>query len=320
MMVDHRIDPYPEVCAELFPDSLHICTYDVRGTVVRTGAPRRCRQTGLVTHTHQLLAGFARAYPNLQLAVTHTGAENNASDLVRTPEGHTVSVQGIQSSFPDLLQVGGIKCPDRVRHYYETTIDDPDNPVYRSLARQYATAMRRVGTPHLLAQNINPLVSILKADEFGLLDELAPVHVTGVVHDTADMRYRVGYVRRQLARGTATITLIAVSQAVRRYLLDDAGIASANVRTVCNGIDARAFCRRIDHSRRDGVFEPVRVRNGLPTEGRMLLTSARRVAWKGHLDLLHAPRYWPHGTFVTSTSCSTERAWWTLVTRAMRSI
>jgi glycosyltransferase involved in cell wall biosynthesis len=146
-----------------------------------------------------------------------------------------------------------------VRRYYETTIDDPDNPVYRSLARQYATAMRRVGTPHLLAQNINPLVSILKAD-----------------------------VRRQLARGTATITLIAVSQAVRRYLLDDAGIASVNVRTVCNGIDARAFCRRIDHSRRDGVFEPVRVRNGLPTEGRMLLTSARRVAWKGHLDLLHA--------------------------------
>lgn len=41
MMVDHRIDPYPEVCAELFPDSLHICTYDVRGTVVRTGVPRR---------------------------------------------------------------------------------------------------------------------------------------------------------------------------------------------------------------------------------------------------------------------------------------
>lgn len=242
---------------------------------------------GLVTHTHQLLAGFARAYPSLRLAVTQTGAQDNASELVRTPEGQTVLVQGIQTGFPDLLRVGGMKCPHRVRHYYESTIDDPDNPVYRSLAGQYATAIMRAGTPHLLAQNINPLVGVLKADEFGFLSDLGPVHVTGVVHDTAEMRRRLAYVRRRLLLGTATITLIAVSESVRRYLLGEAGIASEYVRTVRNGIDGHAFCRRVEQARYDGVFERVRARNGVPTEGRMLFTSARRVAWKGHLDVLH---------------------------------
>lgn len=66
--------------------------------------------------------------------------------------------------------------------------------------------------------------------------DLAPVHITGVVHDTGDMRYRVDYVRRLMQ---STITLIAVSEAVRRYLLDDAGIALERVRTVRNGIDVR---------------------------------------------------------------------------------
>ncbi|MGH3692537.1 MAG: glycosyltransferase family 4 protein [Pseudonocardiaceae bacterium] len=288
MTVDHCIEPNPKACGEWFPDSLHICTYDLRGTVLRTGELKRCRQTGVVTHTHQLLAGLARAYPSMRLAVTHTGAQGNASDLVRTPEGNTVLVHGIQTGFPDLLRVGGMKCPHRVRHYYESTIDDPDNPVYRSLARQYASAIRRVGTSHLLAQNINPLVSILKADEFELLGDLAPVHITGVVHDIGDMWYRMDYVRRRLAQGTTMITLIAVSDAVRQYLIDDAGIAPERVRTVCNGIDVRGFRRRVEHARAEGVFERVRVRHGLPTEGRMLFTSARRVAWKGHLDVLHA--------------------------------
>ncbi|MGH3856556.1 MAG: glycosyltransferase family 4 protein [Pseudonocardiaceae bacterium] len=291
MIGDHRNGPYAKVDARGFPDSLHICTYDVRGTVVRTGQPKRCRKTGLVTHTHQLLAGFAHAHPTLRLAVTQTGARDNASELVRVPEGQTVLVQGIQTGFPDLLRVAGMKCPHRVRHYYESTIDDPHNPVYRSLAGQYAAVIRRVGIPHVLAQNINPLVSILKADDFGLLDDFDPVHVTGVVHDTADMHRRMDYVRRRLAQAAATITLVAVSQAVCRYLVDDAGIAPENVRTVRtvrNGIDGRAFRARVEAARRDGAFQRVRARNGLPMQGRMLFTSARRVAWKGHHDFLRA--------------------------------
>lgn len=290
MTVDHCIAPDAEVGVGWFPDSLHIFTYDVRGTVVRTGRLKRCRQTGLVTHTHQLLAGFANAHPNLRITVTQTGAQEGISDLVRTPEGQTVLLQGVQTGFPDLLRVGENKCLHRVRHYYETTVDDLGNPVYQSLAHQYATAIRRAGTPYLIAQNINPLVSILKADEFGLLDDLAPVHLTGVVHDTTDMRQRLDYVRRRLAQSTATLTLIAVSQAVRRYLVDDAGIAPEHVHTVCNGIDAPAFSRRVQQARQDGVFERVQARNRLPSEGRMLFTSARRVAWKGHLDALHAIR------------------------------
>lgn len=288
MSGDHRRGPYAKVDARGFPDSLHICTYDVGGTVVRTGRPKRCRTTGLVTHTHQLLAGFAHAHPTLRLAITQTGVPDNTSELVRVPEGQTVLVQGIQTAFPDLLRVAGMKCPHRARHYYESTIDDPDNPVYRSLAGQYAAAIRRAGTRHVLAQNINPLVSILKADEFGLLDDFAPVHVTGVVHDTADMPRRVDYVRRRLAQAAATISLVAVSDAVCRYLVDDAGIGPEHVRTVRNGIDGRAFGCRVEAARRDGAFQRVRARNALPTEGRMLLTSARRVAWKGHHDVLRA--------------------------------
>jgi len=221
------------------------------------------------------------------LAITQTGAEDNASDFARTPEGQTVLLQGIQTSFPDLLWVAGMKCPQRVRHYYGSTIDNSDNPVYRSLAGQYATAIQRAGTPHLFAQDLNPLVSILKADEFGLLGDLESVHVTGVVHDTADMSQRLDYVRRRLSKGMATIALIAVSESVRRYLLDEIGIASRNVRTVHNGIDVATFCRCVEQARHDNAFERVRARNYLPTEGRMLLTSARRVAWKGHLDVLH---------------------------------
>ncbi len=180
-----------------------------------------------------------------------------------------------------------MKCPQRVRNYYESTIDDPENPVYLSLAGQYAAAIRRAATRHLLAQNINPVVSILKADEFGLLRNLESVYVTGVVHDTADMSQRMDYLRRRLIQGT-TITLIAVSEAVRRYLVDDAGIAPENVRTVCNGIDGGAFRYRVEQARHGHAFQRVRARNGVPIEGRMLFTSARRVSWKGHLDVLHA--------------------------------
>jgi hypothetical protein len=54
MTTDHRNFSYVEVDEQQFPHSLHICTYDVRGTILRTGQPKRCRQTGLVTHTHQL--------------------------------------------------------------------------------------------------------------------------------------------------------------------------------------------------------------------------------------------------------------------------
>lgn len=274
-----------------FPSSLHICTYDLRGTVLRTGRPKRCRQTGLVTHTHQLLAGLGRAHPGLRVAVTQTGASTTARELVRTPEGQTVLWQGIRTGFPDLLHEDGSKRPDRVRLYYETLIDEPDNPLYRSLAAQYTTVIRHVGTPDLVAQNINPLVGILKAAEFGLLDEFEPVHLTGVVHDTADMPRRLDYVRRRVADpGPVTITLIAVSDAVRRHLVEHAGMPPDRVRTVCNGFDDRTFGQRVDHARRTRVFERVRARNGLPATGRMLLTSARRVAWKGHVDVLHAVR------------------------------
>lgn len=289
-MNDHKPTLRPnQAYGEGFPSSLHICTYDLRGVLVRSGRPKPCRQTGLVTHTHQLLAGLARAHPSLRLSVTQTGGSDAVCEPVRTPEGQTVLWQTIQTGFPKLLHEGGAKRPNRVRLYYETLIDEPNNPLYRSLAEQYASVIRHAGTPHLLAQNTNPLVGILKAAEFGLLDAFRQVHVTGVIHDTSDMERRFDYVRRQLAQpGRVTLGLIAVSDAVRRQLVDHAGVPPDQVRTVRNGFDSHTFVQRVEHARRMATFEQVRIRNRLPTTRRMVLTSARRVVWKGHEDALHA--------------------------------
>lgn len=45
MAGDHCAEIYAEVGAGRFPDSLHICTYDLCGTVLRTGQPKRCRRS-----------------------------------------------------------------------------------------------------------------------------------------------------------------------------------------------------------------------------------------------------------------------------------
>jgi hypothetical protein len=87
MTASYRTQSGADQYARQFPDSLHICTYDLHGTVLHTGRLKRCRHTGLVAHTHQLLSGMARVHPNLRLAITQTGAEDNASYLARTPEG-----------------------------------------------------------------------------------------------------------------------------------------------------------------------------------------------------------------------------------------
>jgi hypothetical protein len=56
-----------------------------------------------------------------------------------------------------------------VRRYYEEQIEDPGNPVWRSLAQQYARAVLDAGISDVLLQNINPIVAVLKAQEMGRL-------------------------------------------------------------------------------------------------------------------------------------------------------
>lgn len=274
-----------------FPATVHIITYDVAGIVLATGKPKTYRTSGLVTHTHQLVAGLRRTAPALRLAITHTGASSTQAYLMRTAEGSVVLVQGIRTGFRDYL--GAVdrpgKDPSRVRYFYEHTIDRADNPVYASLAEQYAHAIRVAGTPHVVAQNINPIVSTLKAEEAGYLtaDRAGRLSITGVVHDISDAPRRFAYVASRMSRTGHRVRLIAVSGSVRDAL-SSAGIPAVHVHTVPNGLDVARFQQRVEHARAAAVFDTVAIRNRLPRAGTMILMSARRVEWKGHADVIDA--------------------------------
>jgi glycosyltransferase involved in cell wall biosynthesis len=282
-----------EIREARFPDSLHVITYDVQGTVLSTGRPKPSRQTGIVTQTHQLLSGFARRQPGTRLAVTQTGAKQGSAYRLRTPEGQTVLAQGVQSSFPRYLSRPGAsgKDPALVRRYYEELVHDPDNPVYESLARQYAAVIRRANIPNLLLQNPNPIVSVLKAEQFGYLDALTAgqLNVTAVVHDVATYEARLGYVRQRVDETRTNLKLVAVSGPVRRQL-DTIGFPAREVFSVSNGLDVHDFRARLRRGRERSGFEAVRRRNGLPHEGAMVLVVARRVEHKGHRDVIRAVR------------------------------
>ena len=272
---------------------LHILTYDVAGTVVATGARKPCRTSGLVTHTHELLTGLSRVAPGLRLGLTHSGATCPAGYYLRTDAGQVALVQGIVTSFGDLLGSlsGRGKDPSRVRYFYEEQINRGDNPVYRSLARQYAHVLRVAGTPFVLAQNLNPIVGMLKAEDYGYLaaDRVGRLSVTGVVHDTTDAAGRFGYITTRLARTQHRVRLIAVSGAVHTALVR-AGVPDDLVRTIPNGLDIAGFERRLAQAHAARAGDTVRARNNLPKSGTMILMSARRVAWKGHIDVIDAAR------------------------------
>lgn len=274
----------------LFPGALHISTYDVRGTLAATGVARTVRETGLVNHTHQLLRALAVRHPDTRIALTRTGAAGPepVSEL-RTPQGQLAQLRSIATRFPQYLSgPGGGKSDVLVRRYYEDEIDEPDNPVWGSLAGQYAAAVLDAGIPDLLLQNTNPVVAVLKALESGRLEAsaLGGLAATGVVHDTAGYGRRFQYIAEQLRAG-APLRLIAVSQAVARGLRQ-AGVPADRLTVVPNGMDTTAFRDLLDRVRKAAVFERVRERNGVPRAARIMLVSARRVRWKGAQDVVEA--------------------------------
>lgn len=272
-----------------FPDALHICAYDVRGTVATTGLPRPNRESGLVTRTHQLLRGLAERYPAMRITLTTTGAAvpGNAYRL-RTPEGQLALVREIATTFPPYLRESGRKSPRRVQHYYEDTIDDSRNPIWRSLAGQYAEAIHVADTAHVLAMSINPLVSLLKADELALLDHRLPL--TGVINDGgSEFARRFAYLAERISGG-AEVSLIAVSEAVRQELIR-AGVPADSVSKVLNGIDVDDFKARLRQAAAAGVWQRVQERNNVPAGRRVILVCARRVPWKGHMDVIWAARH-----------------------------
>lgn len=274
-----------------FPSALHILTYDMHGHIVATGQPKPVRHTGLVAHTHHLLAGLAARYPATRWAITQTGATRPGAYQLRTPDGTVVLAQGIRTRFGQYL--GGADCgkdPARVRHFYEDAIDEPANPVYAGLARQYAHVIATAKCRDVLAQNINPIVSVLKAEQSGRLAAagVGRLNMTGVVHDLAGAERRFDWLRRRLEVTEHSVRIVAVSTAMAEHLAKS-GIAGEQVSTVPNGMDIDEFTARLDAATEHDAFTAVARRNRLPA-GRMVLLSARRVAWKGHADLIAALR------------------------------
>ncbi|MEV0357666.1 glycosyltransferase family 4 protein [Nocardia sp. NPDC050697] len=178
------------------------------------------------------------------------------------------------------------KDAELVRQFYEDSVEDQRNPVWASLARQYASCVNAAETCNLLLQNINPLIAVLKAIELGLLD--SRLRMTGVIHDSAGSLGRFRYLaRRVMATRRSQLSLIAVSESVRTALCE-AGVPAERVRKVVNGMDIEPFSRRIQRMRSEDTFSVVRQRNRVPSDKKIVLMSARRVPWKGHVDLIHA--------------------------------
>ena len=160
-----------------FPGALHVCGYDVRGVYPDTGEAQGLGETGLVADTHQLLRGLAQRHPATRIAITVTGSAGARARPAPAYSGgahggladHRLGVsrvsaragQGGQGRRPGAAPLRG---HDR----------RPGNPIRRSLAEQYAQAIGDAGIPDLLLQNTNPLVSVLKAEEFGLLNVASP--------------------------------------------------------------------------------------------------------------------------------------------------
>ncbi|WP_237101469.1 glycosyltransferase family 4 protein [Nonomuraea sp. MG754425] len=230
---------------------------------------------------------MAQHTPGVRVALTKTGATTPGGVYgLQTPEGLAVTVREIATALPKLLYQGGHKNEHLVKRFYEDTIDDPGNQVWSLLATQYACAIGAAGIPHVLAQSINPLVSLLKAHDLGLLGK---VHLTGVINDSGpDFTRRFDYLARQITGG-AQVTVIAVSESVRQELCA-AGVPEHAVRKVLNGMDIDAFTTRLRHAEAAAVWERVRSRNKVPQGLRVMLVCARRVAWKGHQDVIHAAR------------------------------
>ncbi|WP_461033042.1 glycosyltransferase family 4 protein [Streptomyces mayteni] len=269
------------------PKRLLICADDLRGRWLSTGGDKPVRESGLVEHTHQLLAGLARRHPGTRVTVAFTGAaEPGGLAELMTPEGTRVRVLAIATRFPEFLQDRGNRaCPIRTHRYYEEGLDRPDNGLWRSLAEQYAKAVEQADAVHVLAQNVDPLVALLKARERGLV--AADLRLTGLIHDTTDTGRRIEFVARRLLAGRVDLRLIAGSEFVRRTLVS-AGVPESAVTVVANGIDAGRFRSLVARASGDGVFRRIRERNGVDVGHRVILVPGPRVPGRGHEDVIRA--------------------------------
>lgn len=142
----------------------------------------------------------------------------------------------------------------------------------------------------MLAQNINPIMGVLKAEEHGHLpaDRIGPLTVTGVMYDTTDVEARFSYLAAPPVQNRAPDPADRDLRPGRQGPDRAAGIPHSSIDTVPNGLDVIGFEQRLTDARHTGMFATVVARNHLPATGTMVLMSPRRVVWKGHHELIDA--------------------------------
>ena len=269
------------------PKHLLICTDDIRGRWLATGGDKPVRESGLVEHTHQLLAGLARRHPGMRVTVAYTGAaEPGPPAELLTPEGTRVRAMPIATQFPEhLYDRSDRTCPVRTHRCYEGAVEHPDNVLWRSLAEQYARAVREAEASDVVAHGIDPVVALIKARELSLVG--ADLRITGLIHDTTDTARRFAFVSRRMRAGRLDLRLMAGSEYVRRALMAT-GVPEGAVSTVVNGMDAGRFRSVLARVRAAGLFRRVRERNDLDPGHGVVLVPGRRVPGRGHEDVIRA--------------------------------
>jgi glycosyltransferase involved in cell wall biosynthesis len=279
-----------------FPSAMYIATYDICGYNQDTGREKETQKTGIVTHTHQLVEGFSQLHPALEIAISQTGTLQEESYTLVTPEGQTVRLTSINARHPKLDDPAtGKVSPAKVAYYYESDVHNPDNPIWVGYATQYAADIYRAGIPDILLQNPNPLVGVLKAEELGYLHPgmSKQLRVTAVLHDTgndtAGYTRRFEYIRDRLTRTSMDVVFVAISQSTYIYLLEQ-GIPKESITLIPNGINIERFDKAVSRAKELGTFACLQVRDNLPEDKKLIVSTARRVRWKGHQVIIKAAR------------------------------
>jgi hypothetical protein len=231
---------------------VHVATDAVRGVATATGRPWLCPTGELARYTDELLTQLAGRPPSTTtVLVSQTGLEDANPVEVTTPAGLRLVVRGIRTDFPALRdRKATADCyqsdPQRVELFYERLVADMDNPVYGSLALQYARNAVVMDAPLVLALRVTALVSLLKAEEFGLLTpaEAGRHHLVAVLRDDeivgGGADERLAYVRDRLALTQHAVTLVAASDLVADRLRQ-LGVDDEDVRIVPGGLDLDAM-------------------------------------------------------------------------------
>ena len=280
---------------ELEDPRITFVTFDIFGKIEGRDEDIMTRNSGIVTLTHNLLKGLSEVQDPLSLSVTRNIVAGTPMEYYAiTPEGLRVKVNEISTGFSELFldsNTGQIS-PALVKHYYEDTIRNPDNPVYKFLAQQYSEIIRNNSNPTLILQNTSSLVGLLKVEENEELDSftLSNINASIAIHDIEGYENRLRYAAECMKTSVMNLKIIAGSTFMLKKLIEF-GFPEERIYRVPYGFDIEKFEKMLNELKKDSsVFNKIQERNNLPKDKKLVIVPARRVRHKGHQDIIEAIR------------------------------